>query len=356
LSGRLGAVAAPSNAQEQAVKEARMRAIFIKDYGSAENLVAGEAFAPAAAAGEVLVKVAFAGLRWGDIMQRNGFPSRARLTPFIGGQEAAGVVEAVGDGVADLKPGDRVVALVGNGSFAEYVAAPAATCIKLPDHVPLDRSLAYPVNMRTAHLMVYAWAKVKEGETVLLHAAAGGVGLLALQILKRRFKTVRVIGITSTADKEKLLKAEGCDHVINRKTQDYVEEINRICGPKATGFMTGGQQGGGVDVSFNGVSGATLVTDPQVIRKRGRWVIYGYAGGRGVIDTSPFGYDGITIMPFSSIAWRGTPEDDAARAFTEAWMKSETLVQPVVYPLEKAAEVERDMEEGRTVGKVVLKI
>ena len=140
--------------------------------------------------------------------------------------------------------------------------------------------LAYPVNLRTAYYMVYVWAKVREGERVLLHAAAGGVGLLALQILKRRFKDVEVVAIASTDEKLRLLKREGADHVINRLTQDYVAETLAIWGPKAAGFATGGQQAGGVDVAFNGVSGATLETDWQVIRKRGRWVIYGYSAGR----------------------------------------------------------------------------
>lgn len=333
-----------------------MRAVHLVDYGPADNFELVDIPKPAPGPGEVLLKVDFAGLRWGDIMQRNGWPSRARATPFVAGQEAAGVIEAVGDDVSGLKTGQRVVAMVPQGAFAEYVVAPQATCIVLPDHVSPERSLGYPINMRTAHLMVYAWAKVQEGETVLLHAAAGGVGAMALQIMKRRFKNVRVLGITSTPEKEKWLLEQGCDHVINRKTQDYVEEVNRICGPKMTGFMTGGEQGGGVDVSFNGVSGSTLVTDPQVIRKRGRWVIYGYAGGRNVIDTSPFGYDGITIMPFSSIAWRGTPEDEAARRFTQEWMASEDLLEPMIYPLEKVADAERDMEAGATSGKVVFKV
>ena len=333
-----------------------MRAVQLNDYGSTDNFEVVDIPQPRPSKGEVLIEVAYAGLRWGDIMQRNGWPSRGRATPFVGGQEAAGVIREVGEGVTGLKAGQRVVAMPPQGAFAEFVAAPATAVTPLPDQVGLASSLAYPVNMRTAHLMVFAWAKVKAGETVLLHAAAGGVGLMALQIMKKRLKNVRVIGICSGEEKVKLLKSEGCDHVINRKTQNYVEEINRICGPKLTGFMTGGEQGGGVDVSFNGVSGPTLVTDPQVIRKRGRWVIYGYSAGRALIDTSPFGYDGITIMPFSSIAWRGTPEDEVARAFMLDWMAREKLVEPMIYPLDKVADAELDMEAGRTTGKVVFRV
>lgn len=334
----------------------RMKAVFIDEYGPVEHLRVGEAPMPEPAPNEVLVKVAYAGLRWGDIMARNGFPSRARPTPFIGGQEASGVVAALGSAVHGFREGGRVVALPTSGAFAEYVAAHPSRLMRVPDNVGLDQVLAYPVNMRTAHYLVYTWAKVREGERVLLHAAAGGVGLLALQILKRKFKGVSVVAIASTPEKLALLKDEGADYVINRKTQNYVEEALKIWGPKASGFATGGQQAGGVDVALNGVSGPTLETDWQVIRKRGRWVIYGYSGGRGRLDTSNFGYDGITVMPFSSIAWMGTPEYADATDFITDWLANERLVTPTVFPLESMREVQRLFEEGGTTGKVVFKV
>jgi len=333
-----------------------MKAVFIDDYGAVENLRVGEAPVPQPAANEVLVKVAFAGLRWGDVMARNGLPSRARPTPFIGGQEASGTVAAVGAEVRGFREGDRVMAMPNGGAFAEYVTVHPSRLVRVPDRVSLDQILAYPVNMRTAYYMIYTWAKVREGERVLLHAAAGGVGLLALQMLKRRFRNVSVVAIASTPEKLALLKDEGADHVINRKTQNYVNEVLKIWGPKAGGFATGGQQAGGVDVSFNGVSGPTLDTDWQVIRKRGRWVIYGYSGGRGRLETAHFGYDGITIMPFSSIAWMGTPDYDAATAFIADWLASEKLITPTVHPLEDMREVQRAFEQGGTTGKVVFRV
>jgi len=333
-----------------------MKAVFIDDYGAVENLRVGEADAPRPAANEVLVKVDYAGLRWGDVMARNGLPSRARPTPFIGGQEASGVIAEVGPEVRGWSVGDRVMAMPAGGAFSEYCVCHPGRLMRVPDHVPLDVVLAYPVNMRTAYYMIHTWAKVQEGERVLIHAAAGGVGLLALQMIKRRFKDVSVVAIASTDEKLALLKAQGADHVINRKTQDYVAEVTKIWGPKATGFQTGGQQAGGVDVSFNGVSGATLDTDWQVIRKRGRWVIYGYAAGRGRLDTSPFGYDGITVMPFSSIAWQGTPDYEAASKYIEDWLATERLITPTVHALDEMMEVQRAFETGGTTGKVVFRV
>jgi len=216
--------------------------------------------------------------------------------------------------------------------------------------------LAYPVNLLTAYYAVNVWAKVQPGERVLLHAAAGGVGLLALQIMKRTLRDVTVVALVGSDEKVELVRRHGADHAINYKTTDYVEAINALFGPKATGFMTGGERGGGVDVSLNGVSGPTFKTDPKVIRKRGRWVIYGFAGGRAALDTSAFGYDGITIMPFSSIAWMGTKEHMEGLAFVRRWLETEELIDPIVYPLAEAAQAERALEEGRTTGKVVLAV
>jgi NADPH2:quinone reductase len=333
-----------------------MRAVLIQDYGSAEHLALGEIETPEPGPGEVLIDVKYGGLRWGDIMQRQGMPSRARPTPFVAGQEATGVVAALGAGVSGLEVGMRVMAMPLGGAWAEHIVAPAKRVWKVPERVRLDQMLAYPVNLLTAYYAVNVWAKVQPGERVLLHAAAGGVGLLALQIMKRKLRDVTVVALVGSDEKLKLVREHGADHAINYKTHDYVEEVKRLLGPKATGFMAGGERGGGVDVSLNGVSGPTLKQDPELIRKRGRWVIYGFAGGRAPLDTSAFGYDGITIMPFSSIAWMGTPEHAEGLAFVQRWLEQETLIDPTVYPLAQAREAERALEEGRTTGKVVLEI
>lgn len=333
-----------------------MKAIHLRDYGAADQLTLVDVPAPEPKPNEVLIAVRYAGLRWGDVMQRHGFPLKGRETPFVPGQEAAGIVEAVGRDVANISVGLPVVAMPNAGAFAEYLAAPQERVMALPRQVPLERSLAYPVNLRTAYLMVYVWAKVQPGETVLLHSAAGGVGLMALQIMKRRLKDVSVIGLVGSDAKREIALANGADYAINYKTHDYVAAVEQICGKKQSGVLAGGSNQGGVDVSFNGVSGSTFQTDPKVIRKRGRWVIYGFSGGRAVIDTSGFGYDGITIMPFSSIAWTGTPEYEASNRFVREWMDSEVLLEPVVHPLEDMAAVQASFERGETHGKIVFKI
>lgn len=333
-----------------------MKAVHLNDYGSTEQFELVERSQPTPGPDDVLIKVAYAGLRWGDIMQRNGLPSRARKPPFVPGQEAAGTIEAVGANVKRWKPGMRVMAMPLDGAYAEYLAVPATRVWPVPERVDLAQCLAYPVNMRTAYLAVYVWGKVQPGETVLLHAAAGGVGLMALQIMKRKLRDVRVIGLCGSEEKRKLALAHGADHAINYKTSDYVEQVTAIAGPKASGFGAVGERGGGVDVSFNGVSGPTLKTDPKVIRKRGRWVIYGYSGGRALLDTGLIGYDGITVMPFSSIAWIGTPEYEASGQFVREWLEQEELIAPTIHPLEDVAAVQRAMERGETSGKVVFAV
>ncbi|KXP08423.1 quinone oxidoreductase family protein [Tsukamurella tyrosinosolvens] len=335
-----------------------MKAIQLNEYGSADNFEAVDIVPPTAGPGQIRINVDYAGLRWGDIMGREGRPSKATPTPFVPGQEVAGHVDEVGPGVTGYAVGDAVVAMVARGGFAEYTLAEPGGKMpvwKVPGHVRLDSALAYPANMITAYHCVYTWSQVKEGETVLVHNAAGGVGLLIVQILKRRFRDVTVIGICGSEEKAQLLRDNGCDHTINRRTQDYVAEVERIRGPKATGFPAGGEQGGGVDVSLNGVAGATMKDDPQVIRKRGRWVIYGYAGADSfpAIDTAPITYDGITIMPFSQVAWWGTDTEAEAVRFTHDWMATEELILPTIWPLDRVADAQRALEAGETTGKVV---
>lgn len=332
-----------------------MRAVLLNEYGDL-RVVLSEVPRPEPKRDEVLLKVEYGGLRWGDIMQCNGYPAKMIPTPYILGQEAAGVVEAVGADVQGYRPGQRVVALTSHGGWADYVCVPALRLLPVPDHVSLAQALIYPVNLLTAYYAVMVWGKVQPGESVLLHSAAGGVGLLALQIMKRRLRDVRVIALVGNDEKARLVREHGADHVINYKATDYVTEVERLVGAKASGFAVGGAASGGVDVSLNGVSGATLETDPRVIRKRGRWVIYGWSGGGGVLNTAAFGYDGITIMPFSSIAWMGTAEHMAGIQFVGEWLQRERLLTPTVYPLKEAARALQTLAQGDTIGKVVLQV
>jgi NADPH2:quinone reductase len=316
----------------------------LKDYGSVDNFDISEVPRPVAGPGELLVRVAFAGLRYGDVMARYGIPSRGQAPPFVPGQEVAGVVEEVGEGVSDWSPGDRLAATTLGGGFAEYAAVNATQAQPVPDHVRLDQALVYLVNLPVAYLLVHAWAEIVPGDTVLVHAAAGGVGLLALQVIERRFPDVRVIALTSTSDKAELCRVHGADEVVNYKATSYVPRVRQLTG------------GLGVDVSLNSVAGPTLATDPQVLRTRGRWVIYGFSAGVAPLDLSTVGYQGLTIRPMSILAFLDQPVMAVAAAFTREWLRSEPLLDPVRYPLERIAEAQLAIEVGRNTGKAVIEL
>jgi NADPH:quinone reductase len=332
-----------------------MKAAQLQDYGPAENFRITEVPKPEYRENELLIKVHYAGLRWGDIMGRNGIPVRAATPPFVAGQEAVGVVEAVGAKVTRFKPGDRVTALPNGGAYAEYLAMTTRGVALVPENVPLESALVYRVNLPTVYMTIYEWGKVQDGESVLVHSAAGGVGMLAVQVLKRKFKDVKVIGLAGTDEKVKAVLENGADHAINYKANGYVTEVGKIVGAKPRGFAPGAPPAG-VHVVLNGVGGRTLQTDRFVIRPHGRWVLFGTAGGVEPVNLFAHAYESITILPFSIIPFMGTPAYARAQAFTDEWMKTETLVQPEIQPIEKIVEIQRAMERGETKGKIVFKL
>lgn len=332
-----------------------VKAALLTDYGPASNFRIADIPRPSPKPGEALIKVEYAGLRWGDIMGRNGIPVRGQTPPFVPGQEACGVVLENGEGASRFQPGDRVYCLPQGGAYQEYLAISEKALRKIPERVPLKDVLIYPVNLPTAYLLVYEWGKVAEGETVLVHAAAGGVGSLVVQILKRKFSDVTVIGLAGSDEKAAAVRAAGADHAINYKATDYVAAVGEIAGVKPRGFQPMAPAAG-VHVVLNGVGGATLKTDRRVIRRLGRWVLCGAVGGAEPINVFENSYDAITIMPFSKIPFIGTEADRRAEAFTQEWMATEKLDEAVVHPIEEIAAVQAAMERGETMGKVVFKL
>ncbi len=332
-----------------------MKAAELSDYGPAENFRIVDRPKPSPRAGEVLVKVAFAGLRWGDIMGRRGIPVRGNTPPFVPGQEAAGTIEQLGDGVSGFKIGDRVVCQPFGGGYAEYLAVGADRIGRVPESVPLETALVYRVNLPTAYMLVHEWARVQDGESVLLHAAAGGVGMLVVQILKRQFQNVTVIGLAGSDAKCAAARANGADHAINYKTSDYIEAVEAIVGAKPRGFAPGAPPAG-VHVALNGVGGDTLKRDRRVIRRLGRWVLFGTPNGVETINPYENSYDSIAIMPFSIIPFIGTEAYARSQSFSRDWLAREALTAPVIHPLEDIAAVQAVMERGETMGKIVFRL
>ena len=321
-----------------------MRAVQLDEYGPAENYRIVEIPIPEPNEDEVLIKVEKAGIIFADSQMRRGdYVNLPPSLPIIPGREVAGTVEKVGTGVSGVKPGMRVTATMFTGGYAEYATASVRDTDIIPDRVSFDQALVYHINLRVAYLMYYVAGQVKPRDTILLHAAAGGVGTLITQIAKRRANNV-IIALSSSDDKLEYCRSQGVDYAINYNAIDYVKEVLRITGGK------------GVDVSLNSVAGPTIKTDPHAIRPLGRWVIYGHAAGKEPIDP----YDvmllkSITVSIFSVYTVFEREEFRQATDFMENWLNTEALISvSKTYRLEDVIEAHHWMDSHSSYGKIAL--
>lgn len=322
-----------------------MKAAMLMAFGSPDNHKIMDAPMPEPGPGQVRIKVAYAGLRFGDFYSLAGaFSASQPKPPFIPGQEVSGVVDKLGPDVKNVKAGDRVASSVSYGAFAEYALAQANGLSFVPAKADLGSYLVYYINLRVAYLAVFTFGLIKDGAKVLVHAPVGGVGQMIMEVLRKRLKNITIVAVTSTPEKMKLAKDLGADFVINYKTSDYVKE---------TLAYLGGRK---IDVSLNGVGGATMKVDAQTIRPLGRWVIYGFTAG---FENPVFSaYDSHTIIPFSILPVIVNWPEEFARttAFLDEWVVKEKLLPANVYPLEKIAEGEKALRAGTSIGKIVFKI
>src|SRR3954451_18173259 len=240
-----------------------MQAIQVSETGGPEVLTAVELPVPAPKSNEALVQIKAAGVNFIDVYFREGrYPSPV---PFVNGQEAAGVVTEVGSEVTTLKPGDRVAYTSSLGSYAEYAAVPASRLVKIPDQLDFEQAAAAMLQGMTAHYLVHSSYPLKKGETALIHAAAGGVGLLLVQMTKTI--GARVIATVGTEEKAKLAREAGADDVILYTQQDFEVETKRLT------------DGKGVHVVYDGVGKSTFEKGLNVLRPRGYMVLFGGASG-----------------------------------------------------------------------------
>ncbi|MGB3828336.1 MAG: quinone oxidoreductase, partial [Ornithinimicrobium sp.] len=250
-----------------------MRCVIVSEHGGPEVLTLTERDRPRPGPGEVVVQVAAAGVNFIDIYQRSG--AYPMSLPYIVGSEAAGTVSAVGPGVDRLAEGDRVAwAMVAGTGGCEYAVVPAEQAVPVPDGVESRDAAAVMLQGMTAHYLVESTVTVRAGQVALVHAAAGGVGLLLCQMLAR--KGVRVIGTTSTAAKADLARAAGADDVLLYRhtaggeattSVDLVEQVRSLVGA------------GGVDVVYDGVGKDTFDQGLTVLKPRGTMVLFGAASG-----------------------------------------------------------------------------
>jgi NADPH2:quinone reductase len=322
-----------------------MKAIKISSYGDAGVLMFSDSESnPTAAAGKALVKIHAAGVNFVDIYQRRGtYPVKL---PFIPGLEASGVVEAVGEQVRGFQPGDRVAYTGHLGSYSEYTAIDSSQLILLPKELSFMEGAAFPLQGMTAHYLIHDFRKPKIGDTVLIHAAAGGVGLLLVQWAKHL--GADVIGTVSTEEKARIAKEAGADHVILYTKQDFVSETKRITKDRGT------------DLIFDGVAKSTFNGDLEAVALRGHIIVFGSSSGPAdPVAPNSLGAKSISVSGGSLGNFIATREDllrrsgEVLKAIKEGWLK---LRVDHVFPLADAGKAHRLLEGRQSAGKIVLKV
>jgi synaptic vesicle membrane protein VAT-1 len=240
-----------------------MRAVWITKPGGPEALEVRETADPEPGPGQVRVRVSAAGLNFADVMAAQGLYPDAPKLPCVVGYEVAGTVDALGERTQDHAPGQRVLAMTRFGGHADVVCVPAEQVLAIPDAMSFEEAAAVPVNYLTAYRMLFRVAGVRPGERVLVHMAAGGVGMAVLQLC-RTVDDLKVFG-TASAAKHEVLRAEGCAHPIDYHATDYAAEVRRL---------TGGE---GVDIVLDPLGGNDWRKGLKLLRPGGRLVAYGFA-------------------------------------------------------------------------------
>jgi NADPH:quinone reductase len=320
-----------------------MRAIRVEHTGGPDVLKLADVPTPQPKPNEALVKVSVAGVNSIDSQFRDG---RLRTPlPFIPGQEGAGTVTAAGTQVKLLKPGDRVAWSGTLGSYAEYVAAPEEHLIPVPSTITDEQATAAMVHGLTAHYLVNDAHKLRTGETALIHAAAGGVGLLLVQLAHAI--GARVIGTVSSDEKARLAREAGAEEVINFTLQDFETEVKRLT------------DGKGVSVVYDGVGKATFEKNLNVMKLRGMLVIYGMSSGAvPPVDPAKLSEKGSLYIARTTLAhFTATHDELMARTSSLFAMIADGRLKLLIakkYPLAEAAQAHRDLEGRHATGKILL--
>lgn len=320
-----------------------MKAIQVSQVGGPEVLALVDVTTPELKPNEALVQIKVAGVNFIDVYFREGrYPAPL---PFINGQEAAGVIVEVGTDVTTFKPGERVAYVGRLGSYAELASVPAAQLVKIPDELDFDQAAAAMLQGMTAHYLSRGSYPVKQGETVLIHAAAGGVGLLLVQLAKHF--GARVIATAGTDAKAQLARDAGADEAIVYTQKDFETETRRL---------TDGQ---GVHAVYDGVGKDTFEKDLKVLRPRGYLVLFGGASGA----VPPF--DLMELTRHGSLFITRPTLKDYTGTREELEQRANEVLQMIVrgelklrihkmYPLAEAQQAHRDLEGRKTTGKLLL--
>jgi NADPH2:quinone reductase len=320
-----------------------MKLIRVFKLGGPEELQLADAPIPTPGPQDALVKVAAAGVNFIDVYFRTGhYKADLPLTP---GNEAAGVVEAVGSEVTTVKPGDRVAYAMSRGAYADYAVVPAAGLVTLPDSVDFETAAAAMLQGMTAHYLTHSTFPLKKGDKALVHAAAGGAGRLVVQMAKMLGATV--YGTAGTDAKAALVKQAGADEAIVYTREDFAAEVKRFTGGK------------GVDVVYDSVGATTFMKGLDIIRPRGLMALFGQSSGPvPPFDLNILNPKGSLFVTRPSLGhYLLTREELLQRAGDVLrWIGEGRLHLRIEkkYALGDAAEAHRDLEARRTAGKLLL--
>ncbi len=321
-----------------------MKAIRIHETGGPEVMHLEDVETPTPAQGEILIKVAAAGVNYADLAQRQGAYLTRTRTPMTMGFEVAGTIAAHGPGVTAPPVGTRVIAFV-EGGYAEYAIASASTIIPIPENLDFTHAAAFAVQGLTAYQTLRESGRLQPGESVLVQAAAGGVGTLAVQ-LARLMGAGTVIGTASNEQKLDLVRRLGADAAINYTQNDWVEQVKQATG------------GRGVDIVLEVVGGAVAEQCLQCLAPFGRMVVIGAASGqRAQFSAIQLMYKNLSVVGYWLTAWLSRPDRIAVATIELMQYLATGTLQIVVgqtYPLAGAAEAHRAIAARSTTGKVVL--
>ncbi|GBC81471.1 2-haloacrylate reductase [bacterium HR10] len=320
-----------------------MRAIRVHEHGGPEVLCYEEVARPEPGPGEARVRIEAAGVNFIDIYHRTGlYPNPLPFTPGI---EGAGTVEAVGPGVTEVRVGDRVAYALSLGAYAEYAVVPAWKLVPIPDGVDSSVAAAAMVQGMTAHYLTHSTYPLQPGDTALVHAAAGGTGLLIVQMAKLR--GARVIGTVSTPEKAQRAREAGADHVILYTQSDFEAEVKRLT------------EGRGVDVVYDSVGRATFEKSLNCLRPRGLLVLFGQSSGPvPPLDPLLLSTKGSLFLTRPHLMhYVATREELLERAQAVFQWIQEGRVRIHIerlFPLSEAAAAHRTLAERRSTGKLLL--
>ena len=320
-----------------------MKVVRVHTPGGVDALRYEDVPTPTPKDGEALVKIEAVGINFIDIYMRSGLYKSP--LPLILGQEGAGVVEAVGPHVTEVKVGDRVAYSGTTGSYAEYAVVPAARLVKMPDGIDAKMGAAAMLQGMTAHYLSHTTYPLQSGDTALVHAAAGGVGLQLVQMAKMR--GARVIGTVSTEDKAKLAREAGADDIILYTQQDFEAEVKRLT------------NGRGLQVVYDSVAKTTFDKSLNCLAPRGYMVLYGQSSGPvPPFDLAQLGAKGSLFITRPSLAhYTLTREELLQRAGDVlGWIGADRLKLRIehTFALKDAAEAHRRLEGRQSTGKLLL--